>query len=69
MSPASYVVVVNKETREAYTLDRNYNLLDEKITVFHIGNIADVWHDYEVLATPEWARNAMASNFVAYWLY
>lgn len=69
MNPASYVVVVNKETREAYTLDRNYRLLDEKIEVFHVNNVADVWHGYEVLTTPYWARKALADNFVAYWLY
>lgn len=63
-----YVIVVNMQTLEAYTLDRSYTLIDERIQlkVVPYKDAVDIWFKWQCHATPEWAREQL-SNMVAYW--
>ena len=61
-----YVLVIDESTGEAYTLDRNYQLIDKKITAKVPENYFDVWDNYSLLATPDWALDR---NMTAYWMY
>ena len=71
-----YVIVIQRETGKAYTLNRNYNLLDRQLDL-PLGwtpNYIELERDHSFFVTPDWARVggkefACLPGFDAYWLY
>lgn len=62
-----YVIAINHESDQAYTLDRGYNLVHEKLENAHellqrFPYPVEVWPYWTCLATPSWAKKC-----IAYW--
>ncbi len=58
-----YVVAYDRHTYEAYTLDRDYNLISNRVNLFDcLGHLdltqaIDNWEGWACINTPEWAKN------------
>jgi hypothetical protein len=66
-----YVIVVHRPTLQAFSLDRNYGVLNP-VTTVNIKELEeraiDTWDGY-TCEKPAWATYLKEDDFTAYWLF
>lgn len=70
-----YVIVIHKETKRCFALDRNYSLIKDLteqhiLDIWYSNNYISEWDNWKPLVNsqlPDWAEYIDKNEFHAYW--